>query len=65
MRLTDLKYIRVVAEEGNISRAASKLYISQPSLSNAIKKIEQDLGASIFSRTKNGLVLRILAINIS
>ncbi|MBF4694099.1 LysR family transcriptional regulator [Fusibacter ferrireducens] len=57
MRLADFKYIRAVVEEGNISRAASKLYISQPSLSNAIKKIEQDLGASIFYRTKNGLVL--------
>lgn len=57
MRFIDLKYIQTVAIEGNISKAASKLYISQPSLSNAIKKIETDLGASIFFRTKNGLVL--------
>lgn len=57
MRLIDLKYIQTVAEEGSISKAALKLYISQPSLSNAIKKIETDLGASIFSRTKNGLIL--------
>jgi DNA-binding transcriptional LysR family regulator len=40
MRLIDFTYIQTVAIEGTISRAASKLYISQPSLSNAIKKIE-------------------------
>lgn len=57
MRLSELIYIKTVAEEGHVSRAASKLFISQPSLSNAIKKIEADLGALIFSRTKNGLVL--------
>lgn len=57
MRFIDLKYIKTVAEEGTVSKAASKLFISQPSLSNAIKKIETDMGVTIFTRTKNGLVL--------
>ena len=57
MRLIDLRYIKTVTEEGNISKAAAKLFISQPSLSNAIRKIESTLGSTLFLRTKNGLVL--------
>lgn len=57
MRMMELIYIKTVTEEGNISKAASKLFISQPSLSNAIKKIETEIGSSLFTRTKKGLVL--------
>lgn len=50
MNLNQLKYISVTAEELNISKAAEKLYISQPSLSKSIKMLEEEIGADIFTR---------------
>lgn len=50
MNLNQLKYITVTAEELNISKAAEKLYISQPSLSKSIKMLEEELGTEIFTR---------------
>lgn len=50
MNLNQLKYISVTAEELNISKAAEKLYISQPSLSKSIKMLEDEIGADIFTR---------------
>lgn len=50
MNLNQLKYISVTAEELNISKAAEKLYISQPSLSKSIKMLEEEIGAEIFTR---------------
>jgi DNA-binding transcriptional LysR family regulator len=59
-----LKYIAMIAETGNFTRAAEKLYISQPSLSEQIKNLEEGLGIEIFERgrlrvepTPAGLVL--------
>lgn len=46
-----------VAEEGNISKAAEKLYISQPAVTNTIKKLENDLGGLLFYRKNNGVTL--------
>lgn len=46
-----------VALNGNISKAAQELYISQPAVSKAIKKLEEELGGNIFYRTKKGVVL--------
>lgn len=46
-----------VAVNGNISKAAQELYISQPAVSKAIKKLEEELGGNIFYRTKKGVVL--------
>jgi DNA-binding transcriptional LysR family regulator len=51
----DLIYIITVAEMGNISKAAEKLYVAQPSLSRCIQKIEGDLGVELFKRTQDGL----------
>lgn len=45
-------YIPITAETGNISQAAQRLGISQPALSAHIKKVEEDLGITIFDRTK-------------
>jgi DNA-binding transcriptional LysR family regulator len=45
-----LMYIQKILEEGSISRAAKRLYIAQPSLSQYIKRIEDDLGVLIFER---------------
>ncbi|MDR1873577.1 MAG: LysR family transcriptional regulator [Synergistaceae bacterium] len=52
-----LQYIIAVAEEGNISKAAQKLYLSQPSLSHCILKQERKLGVTLFDRTRQPLRL--------
>jgi|GEM_PF-1063738 len=51
MNTRQLEYIITVAEEGSISKAAKKLFISQPSLSQYIQKLEQELGAELFKRS--------------
>ena len=53
----DLIYIRTIADEGGISQAAKRLFISQPSLSQSLKRIEASLGVSLFKRTPKGLAL--------
>ena len=57
MTIQQLKYIVSVVENGTITEAAKKLYISQPSLSNAIKDIEQEVGITIFIRSRSGIVV--------
>jgi DNA-binding transcriptional LysR family regulator len=52
-----LHYIITVAEEGNISKAAQKLHLSQPSLSHCILKQERELGVVFFDRTRQPLQL--------
>ncbi len=54
---TKLDYVYAVYKEGSFTRAAEKLFISQPSLSAAIKKIETELGAPLFERGAGGVVL--------
>ncbi len=46
-----------VANTENISRAARQLFISQPSLSKALKKLESDLGVTLFIRSSRGVRL--------
>ena len=48
MTLTELKYVIAVARERHFGRAAESCFVSQPSLSVAIKKLEEELGVSIF-----------------
>jgi DNA-binding transcriptional LysR family regulator len=55
----ELLYIKTIAEEKSISKAAKKLYISQPSLSQAVQRIEETLGTFLFKRTNNGLLLTL------
>lgn len=50
MNTKQLKYARVLAKTGSFSKAASELGISQPSLSQYIKKIEQEVGVELFDR---------------
>jgi DNA-binding transcriptional LysR family regulator len=52
-----LYYIITVAEEGNISKAAQKLHLSQPSLSHCILKKEREMGVVFFDRTRQPLQL--------
>ena len=51
MTLQQLKYVLTVAETGVITEAAEKLYISQPSLTNAIHELEKEMNIQIFNRT--------------
>lgn len=57
MTQRELIYIKTVADEKSISRAAKKLFIAQPSLSQYIKRIETGLGTPLFWRTSAGLTL--------
>ena len=57
MNLKYAQYIMEVARQKNITSAAQKLYISQPSLSQIISKTEKELNALLFDRTPNGLIL--------
>lgn len=53
----DMEYIYTVYLERSFSKAAKKLFISQPALSNAIKKAETELGCQLFDRTTNPISL--------
>lgn len=57
MTLQQLKYIVTVAAKGTISEAAKDLYITQPSLTAAVKELETELGIIIFNRSNKGVVL--------
>ena len=57
MTLQQLKYVIMVAEKGTISEAAKALFISQPSLTNAIKELENEMKITIFKRTNKGVII--------
>ncbi|MCM2412004.1 LysR family transcriptional regulator [Streptomyces sp. RKAG290] len=52
-----LRYFAIVAEEGNITRAAERLFIAQPSLTKQIKQLETTLGVQLFVRSRAGMAL--------
>ncbi|SDW77849.1 DNA-binding transcriptional regulator, LysR family [Kandleria vitulina] len=57
MTLQQLIYLVTAAECGNMTEAAAKLYISQPSLSAAIRNLEEEMGVTAFSRTNKGITV--------
>ena len=57
MTLKQLQYVVTVAEEGNITSAAKRLYIAQPSLTAAIHELEKEFGVTIFIRSNKGIKL--------
>jgi LysR family hydrogen peroxide-inducible transcriptional activator len=57
MTLTELRYIVAVAQERHFSRASARCFITQPALSLAIQKLEDELGSAIFERRKNDVTL--------
>jgi len=52
-----LRYFAAVAAEGNLTRAAQRLYVSQPALTKHIKQLESQLGVRLFSRSWAGMTL--------
>ena len=57
MTLTQLRYVITIAEERSMNEAAKKLFIAQPSLSVAIKEIEEEIGITIFKRSNKGVLV--------
>jgi DNA-binding transcriptional LysR family regulator len=57
MDFRDLKYFEVIAEEGNLGRAAERLHRTQPALTKCIDRLEEDLGARLFEKDGRGMRL--------
>jgi LysR family hydrogen peroxide-inducible transcriptional activator len=55
MNLRDLKYVLTVAETRHFGRAAERCFVSQPTLSGQVKKLEEELGVTLFERTKRSV----------
>ena len=58
MNLKQFKYVLTIAKAGSISKAADELNISQPSLSQYVKKIETELDVELFDRTNGNCRLQ-------
>jgi DNA-binding transcriptional LysR family regulator len=52
-----LRYFTAVAQEGNLTRAAERLFVSQPALTKQIKQLESQLGVRLFTRSRAGMTL--------
>ena len=61
METNQVRYFLALCEEKNFTRAAKRCGVSQPSVSNAIRRLEEELGGDLFHRTKNGAKLSPLA----
>jgi DNA-binding transcriptional LysR family regulator len=57
MSLAQIEYFVAVAEEGHVGRAARNLHVAQPAVSRQIRKLEDELQASLFMRTPRGMRL--------
>ena len=57
MTLTELKYVVALAQERHFGRAAQKCFVTQPTLSLALAKLEDELGMKLFERNKNEVLL--------
>ena len=60
METNQVRYFVVLCEEQSFIRTAKRCGVSQPSVSNAIKRLENELGGCLFHRTRNGTTLSSL-----
>ena len=63
MTLQQLNYIITISETGSFNKAADKLYVSQPSLTSAVKELEKEIGILIFNRSGKGVTLTAEGLN--
>ena len=54
MTIDDMRYVLKIAECGGFTKAAQELYISQPTLSQRLQKVEKELGIRLFERNRFG-----------
>ncbi|WP_062063758.1 hydrogen peroxide-inducible genes activator [Cellvibrio sp. OA-2007] len=64
MTLTELRYIVVLAEEQHFGRTAERCHVSQPTLSIAVRKLEEELGVVLFERSKTSVRTTLLGNKI-
>ena len=64
MTLTELRYIVTLAQERHFGKAAERCFVSQPTLSVAVKKLEKELGVSLFERSKTAMTVTPLGEQI-
>ena len=64
MQMHQLRYLIAAAEQGSFRAAAHSLYVSQSSISTAIKDLEQELGVAVFARTSQGATLTAEGLEI-
>ena len=57
MTLRQLRYIDMIAKRGSLTAAAEALFVTQPSLTAALRELEQELGITLFLRSRKGLTL--------
>ena len=57
MTLRQLRYIDMIAKRGTLTAAAEALFVTQPSLTAALRELEQELGITLFLRSRKGLTL--------
>ena len=57
MTLQQIHYVITISERGSFNKASEVLYISQPSLTEAVKELEKELGITIFHRSGRGVTL--------
>lgn len=64
MTLTELRYIVILSEEQHFGRTAERCHVSQPTLSVAVKKLEEELGVELFERTKTSVKPTVMGAQI-
>lgn len=63
MRMAQIEQVLTIASEGSISKAAKKLYLSQPNLSVSLRHLEEELGSPLFERTGKGVTPTVFGNN--
>ena len=64
MELRDLEYFAVVAEQGNLGRAAELLGLSQPALSKSLRRLEEAMQVKLFDRNAQGNRVKKCVTNV-